>query len=236
MNMKYLKYFKESQSEITLKEKLESIVSMYQYLWSNNVDPDSLGNFTGQCSVLFIGCMSVNRGWSISKKEGRPYEFDVDCLLKKLETDYRKEEKLQNIEGLYKKSLSKRYNVTKEEIYKLLEPLINAELFNEKIITNCDIRTYYQASFKDGTSYPSFSIEFEIDRELITDTPDQSQKDKLREFYFIKTTLNRYLIKIKDKLAEIGLYPHWHDSTSFGNLFEIRLYLNQDSDTRFTFL
>jgi hypothetical protein len=38
--MKYLKYFKESQSEITLKDKLESIVNMYQYLWSNHIDPE----------------------------------------------------------------------------------------------------------------------------------------------------------------------------------------------------
>lgn len=63
--MKYLKYFKESVDNISLKDKLESIVSMYEYLWQEGIDPDSLNNFTGNCSVLFVGCTKVNKGWNI---------------------------------------------------------------------------------------------------------------------------------------------------------------------------
>ena len=59
--MKYLKYF-ESQSEPNLKEKIDSIVSMYQYLWDLGIG-DSLGNFTGECSIIFTGFIDHNSGW-----------------------------------------------------------------------------------------------------------------------------------------------------------------------------
>lgn len=124
--MKHLKYFKESTSEITIKEKLESIVSMYEYIWEKGLDPDSLNNLTGNCSVLFVGCTKVNKGWNISKKDGRPYEFDIDCLLKRLETDYRRQEKLESIEDLYKLSLITRSKYSKGEIESILSPVLNS--------------------------------------------------------------------------------------------------------------
>ena len=75
-----------------------------------------------------------------------------------------------------------------------------------------------------------------IDEELITDSEDQSKKEKEREFYFVRSTLSRPLFEIKDKLSELGLYPHWGDSLSFGELFKIRLILNTDKSTKYTFI
>jgi hypothetical protein len=204
--MKYLKYFKESQSEITLKEKLESIVMMYQYLWSNHIDPDSLGNFTGKCSVLFTGCMTVNRGWNISKKEGRPYEFDVDCLLKKLETDYRKEEKLENIEELYKSSIIPRFKHTKEEIEQFLSPVLNLEVTGDKIIKSYEIDPYFNWIKK-----PCFSIKCKLNEEFLTMDEQEVEIKKGSEYFdrkdFKEIENEFYSCKrlIKSKIEELDL-------------------------------
>lgn len=60
--MIYLKYF-ESSSDVTLREKLESIVNMAKYLWSIDAG-DSLGGFYGKCNVLFLYCSEIQSGWS----------------------------------------------------------------------------------------------------------------------------------------------------------------------------
>ena len=202
--MKHLKYFKESQSEITLKDKLESIVNMYQYLWSNQVDPDSLGNFTGKCSVLFTGCMQVNKGWNISKKEGRPYEFDVDCLLKKLETDYRKEEKLNNIEELYKLSVIPKFKHTKEEIEKFLSPVLNLEITGAKIIKEYKIESYFNSWRKK----PSFLIKCKLNDEFLT--MDEADFDRhgstnRRDFKELEDEFYSYYKLVKIKLSELEI-------------------------------
>jgi len=230
--MKYLKYFKESQSEITLKEKLESIVMMYQYLWSNHIDPDSLGNFTGKCSVLFTGCMTINRGWNISKKEGRPYEFDVDCLLKKIETDYRKEEKLKNIEELYKSSIIPRFKHTKEEIEQFLSPVLNLEVTGDKIIKSYEINPFFNSWRKK----PSFLIKSKLNDEFLT-MDEQEVEIKKRNGYFdrkyfkeIEDEFYSYKRLIKSKIEELDLqkigYKFTMDDMSYLGLyfsFTIRL-------------
>ena len=116
--MRYLKYF-ESQTEVNLKEKLETIVDMCEYLWSIDA-ADSLEGFYGKCSALFTGCLDVNQGWSRGGR--KPYEFNVDCLVNKLETsDYRKQEKLETIERLYYLSTTaKKATHTKSEIRELI--------------------------------------------------------------------------------------------------------------------
>jgi hypothetical protein len=230
--MKHLKYFKESQSEITLKDKLESIVNMHQYIWSNQVDPDSLGGFTGQCSVLFTGCMQVNKGWNISKKEGRPFEFDVDCLLKKLETDYRKEEKLRNIEKLYKLSIIPRFKHTKEEIEEFLSPVLNLEVTGDKIIKSYEITPYFDGWYKK----PYFSIKCKLNEEFLT-MDEQEVEFKKGNGYFDRSNFREiesefYSCKrlIKSKIEElnsqkIGFNFYMDDNSHLGLYFDFTIRL-----------
>ena len=230
--MKHLKYFKESQSEITLKDKLESIVNMYQYLWSNQVDPDSLGNFTGKCSVLFTGCMQVNKGWNISKKEGRPFEFDVDCLLKKLETDYRKEEKLKNIEELYKLSIIPKFKHTKEEIEEFLSSVLNLEVTGDKIIKSYEITPYFDGWYKK----PCFSIKCKLNEEFLT-MDEQEVEVKKGNGYFDRNDFREiesefYSCKrlIKSKIEElnpqkIGFNFYVDDNSHLGLYFDFTIRL-----------
>lgn len=230
--MKHLKYFKESQSEITLKDKLESIVNMYQYLWSNQVDPDSLGNFTGKCSVLFTVCMQVNKGWNISKKEGRPFEFDVDCLLKKLETDYRKEEKIKNIEELYKLSIIPRFKHTKEEIEEFLSPVLNLEVTGDKIIKSYEITTYFDGWYKK----PCFSIKCKLNEEFLTMDEQEVEVKKgngyfdRRDFREIENEFYSCKRLIKSKIEElnpqkIGFNFYVDDNSHLGLYFDFTIRL-----------
>ena len=230
--MKHLKYFNESQSEITLKDKLESIVNMYQYLWSNQIDPDSLGNFTGKCSVLFTGCMQVNKRWNISKKEGRPFEFDVDCLLKKLETDYRKEEKIKNIEELYKLSIIPRFKHTKEEIEEFLSPVLDLEVTGDKIIKSYEITPYFDGWYKK----PCFSIKCKLNEEFLT-MDEQEVEVKKGNGYFDRNDFREiesefYSCKrlIKSKIEElnpqkIGFNFYVDDNSQLGLYFDFTIRL-----------
>ena len=216
--MKYLKYF-ESISDPTLRDKLESIVSMYNYICDRVVDHDSLEHFYGECIVLFVGCGKTNRKHAYFDTEGRSLYrqiVDIDCLIKKLETHYRKEEELAKIEELYKKSLSERYIITNDDLVEILNPVLEADLFGGKIVTEYKIRPYFGMKWIEGKYYPYFEIAMNIDEELITVANGQSKEEKEREFYFVKKTLSKPLFEIKDKLSELGLYPHWSDSVSFG--------------------
>jgi len=232
--MKYLKYFKESQSEITLKDKLESIVNMYQYLWSNHIDPDSLGNFTGKCSVLFTGCMTINRGWNISKKEGRPYEFDVDCLLKKIETDYRKEEKLKNIEELYKSSIIPKFHYTKEEVEQFLSTVLNLEVTGDKIIKSYEINSYFNGWNKKAC----FSIRCKLNEEFLT-MDEQEVEIKKGNGYFDRKDFKEiedefYSCKrlVRSKIEELdlqktGLKFSMDDNSHLGLYFNFHIRLEE---------
>lgn len=230
--MKHLKYFKESISEITLREKLESIVSMYQYIWSNQVDPDSLEYFTGKCSVLFLGCTQVNKGWNISKKNGRPYEFDIDCLLKRLETDYRKEEKLQNIEELYKLSLIPRFKHTKQQIEEFLSPVLDLVVTGDKIIKSYEIEQY----FNGWTKKPCFSIKCKLNEEFLTMDEHEVEVKKgngyfdrndfreiENEFYSIKRLIKSKIEELN--LQNIGFSFSMYDNSHLGIYFDFTIHL-----------
>jgi hypothetical protein len=231
--MKHLKYFKESQSEITLKDKLESIVNMYQYLWSNKINPDSLRNFTGNCSVLFTGCMTLNRGWDISKKEGRPYEFDVDCLLKKLENDYRKEEKLKNIEVLYKLSIIPKFKHTKEEVEQFLSPVLNLEVTGDKIIKSYEIEPYFSGWDKKAC----FTIMCNINEEFLPmdelDVEIKKDNGYFDRKYFKEIEDEFYSCErlIKSKIHELDLqkfglqFSSMDDNTHLGLYFKFNIRL-----------
>ena len=59
--MKYLKIFEEF-AEPSLRDKLESIVSMYEYIWNIGC-ADSLQNFSGDASELFSYHAKIRKGW-----------------------------------------------------------------------------------------------------------------------------------------------------------------------------
>ncbi len=193
--MKYIKYFKESVDNISLKDKLESIVSMYEYLWQEGIDPDSLNNFTGNCSVLFVGCTKCKR-----KKDGRPYEFDIECLLKKLDNDYRKEEKLQKIEELYKLSLVSKFRHTKEEIEQFLSSVLNMKVTGAKVIKSSKIEQYING----WTKKPCFSIKCRIDDEFLPmDEVDVRGKNR-KELEELEDEFYSYYRLIYTRLSELN--------------------------------
>lgn len=234
--MKHLKYFKESTSEITLKEKLESIVSMYEYIWENGFDPDSLGNLTGNCSVLFVGCTKVNSDWNISKKGGRPYEFDIDCLLKRLETDYRRQEKLEKIEELYKLSLTPRYKYSKEDIESILSPVLNLEVTGGKMIKSYEIKPYIDMWRKKTC----FNVKCKLNEEFLTmDEQEVEWKKRAnkyegeindfreieKEFYSCRRLIISKIEKLN--LQKIGLSFHTYDNTHLSLYFELAIMLEE---------
>lgn len=231
--MKFLKYF-ESQTEVSLKQKLESIVDMCEYLWSVD-DADSLEGFYGKCSAIFTGCLQHNQGWKRSGK--MPYQFDIDCLINKLETsDYRKQEKLETIERLYYLSTTaKKATHTKSEIRELLQPILDYEIVGGKVIDSVEIEQFY-----NWQKQACFSIRFHINEEELS--YDKSQIEQLyqhasidakkklkeieKEFFRIKD-----LIKAKLKLIDFKTHnleiDRTYDSSNFGDLNTFTLQLKE---------
>jgi len=165
--MKYLKYF-ESQSEPNLKEKIDSIVSMYQYLWNLGIG-DSLGNFTGECSTIFTGFIDHNSGW---RKGGKPpYSFKVDEFIDAVNNDkvYGMDRKMETINKLYRLSLSTRYTDTEEDIEKMIRPILDMRNFGEQIIKSHKISRYYNG----WSMKPCYNVEIKLNNELFIHSDDQ---------------------------------------------------------------
>jgi len=227
--MKHLKYF-ESHTEVSLKQKLESIVDMCNYLWSIDA-ADSLRGFYGKCSALFTGCLEVNKGWSKGGK--KPYEFDVDCLVNKLETsEYRREERLSTIEELYKLSKVKRFKYTKEDIERILKPVADFKILGNPPVEKIEISQFY-----DWLNKASFSVKFYINEEELSSDRveikkwyddrdyDRNAKAKIgsvgKEFYHIKQVIKGIVEKIDLKSLGIeaestGDYTHLGEFDYFG--------------------
>lgn len=234
--MKYLKYF-ESQEEVTLRQKLESIVDFADYLWLIDAS-DGLENYYGECSTLFLGCLEHNSGW---KRRGKkPYEFNVDCLIQKFETSfYKKDEKLELIEKLYKTSIIPRFKNTVEEIKKILEPISELKVLGYKIIESIEIFQHYNWLKK-----PCFKAKIEINEdELSIDREDikrlfiggreygiEGDKKKFREvekeFYRIKSMVKSEISKI-DFISHGLKIENDYDSSTFGDLSTISLILQE---------
>lgn len=235
--MRYLKYF-ESQTKLSLKEKLETIVDMCEYLWSIDA-ADSLEGFYGRCSSLFIGCLQHNQGWKRGVK--MPYRFDIDCLINNLETsDYRKKEKLETIERLYYLSTTaKKATHTKSEIKELLQPILDYEILGGKVIDSVEIEQFYSWQKK-----ASFSIKLHInEEELSYDKSEIKQlyrefdqhasmdaKKKLKEiekeFLRIKDLIKAQLKSIDFKSHNLEI-EHIYDSSNFGDLNTFTVQLNE---------
>jgi hypothetical protein len=84
--MRHLKYFKESIDDVSLKNKLKSILNRYNYIWENNIDAD---DFIGGCYSIFGGCLDFSK---------KPFKLNIDCLLKSKISSV----KLLEIEKLYR--------------------------------------------------------------------------------------------------------------------------------------
>lgn len=240
--MKYLKYFKESISEITLKEKLESIISMYDYIWENDID-DSF-NLTGKCLPIFLTCTEFNseyrkfnKGKLIDKKrEIRPYEFDIECLLKRLESHYRKDEILKEIEELYTFSKISKFKYTEEEIENILNPVLSRESMGYKIIKSYKIRRFFHGWYKK----PCYHININIDPEFLTmDETDvknriyDDQHNTSRGILFkeLESEFYSYRRRIADEIKSLINMKEFiietHDNTHLNDYFKFSVILRE---------
>ena len=235
--MKYLKYF-ESQSEPNLKEKIDSIVSMYQYLWNLGIG-DSLGNFTGECSTIFTGFIDHNSGW---RKGGKaPYSFKVDEFIDAVNNDkvYGMDWKMETIDKLYRLSLSPRYTDTEEDIERIIKPILDMKNFGEQIVKSHEIERYYDGWYMR----PCYKVELELNGELFlypdieiqdyksiynTSTNREDRKDvesKLRE---VEKELYQIVRSVKSKLNTIDLGKYGGEvntRSSFNNFNSIYLLM-----------
>ena len=235
--MRYLKYF-ESQTEVSLKQKLESIVDMCDYLWSIDA-ADSLEGFYGKCSALFSSCLDINQGWSRGGR--KPYEFNVDCLVDKLETsDYRRKEKLESIERLYYLSTTaKKSTHTKSEIRELIQPILDYEIFGGKVVDNIEITQHY-----NWHKQPTFSVKISINADELSYDKDQN-KDLYRDFHEhasmdakkklkeIEKEFYRLKELLKTEFKKINFDSHGleiestYDYAQFGELNDFTIHLKE---------
>ena len=235
--MKYLKYF-ESQSEPNLKEKLDSIVSMYQYLWDLGIG-DFLGNFTGECSTIFTGFIGHNSGW---RKGGKaPYSFKVDEFIDAVNNDkvYGMDRKMETIDKLYRLSLSPRYTDTEEDIEKMIRPILDMKNFGEQIVKSHKISRYYNGRYMR----PCYKVDLVLNDELFlyadieiqdyksiydTSINREERKDaesKLRE---VDKELYQIVRSVKSKLNTIDLGKYGVDvntRSSFNDFNSIYLLM-----------
>lgn len=221
--MRYLKYF-EDVNHPTLREKLESIVSMYNYLCDNDMG-DSLNNFVGACSVLFIGNLEVNSGWSFGSKV-RPYTFDIGGFLSSLESAYRKDEKLARVEELYTLSKYERFDKTKKDIEGILKPFLETEMFGGRLIEKYKIEQYYN----DWLKKPCFGVKLYLDGDLLPFSkdeviPDSDIEDMKNECLHIVRILKIEMDKITDVLSKNNLLYEFYENTYFNKFHEVHLRL-----------
>lgn len=174
--MKYLKYY-ESNNITSLRQKLESIVDMANYLFDNDMLSD-LNNYIGECSVLFSGSIEVISKFS-RKNPKRPYYYDIDNFIKKLDSSYLKEEKLKLIETLYKISLTPRHLYTENDLELLLNPLMEFKLFGGKLFNGFSIERHFKCLWVNSIYKPTYRIEFEISDDILYYTHDEIDKLKI---------------------------------------------------------
>jgi hypothetical protein len=172
--MKYLKYY-ESNYIPSLREKLESIVDMVNYLFDNNLLSDLNGYF-GECSVLFSETIEVRSG---RKSQRRPYHYDIDHFIKKLDSSYKKEKKLKLIETLYKLSLTNRHSYKESYFEKLFSPLMEFKVFGGKLFSNFSIEKFFSLIWVNSIYKPTYRVEFEISNDILYYTHDEIDKLKV---------------------------------------------------------
>jgi len=227
--MRYLKNF-ESVSEPTMREKLESIAEMAYYLMDNDMLGD-LGNFIGNCSVLFTGCVDVRTTNSKATRLGafyslnhpkRMYRFEIDKFLDRLEGSYDRDKKIKSIDELYKLSLIPKHSDTEEDIEKLVSPVTSMSFFGGKIFESHKIKKYMNIQRK----MPGWQIEMKLMEGVID---FEFTNKEIQNFIDIKRYGGSHPSRISSEEAKEGLkevekdfYKVYHqikrkiNSTNFG--------------------
>lgn len=136
-----------------------------------------------------------------------------------MDNDYRKEEKLQKIEELYKLSLVSKFRHTKEDIEQFLAPILNIEVTGAKVIKSYEIERYLNG----WTKKPCFSIKCRIDDEFLpmdeVDVRGKNRKELKEledEFYSYYRLINTRLSELNPR--EIGYIFSMSNNTHLGLL------------------
>jgi|GEM_PF-4534903 len=227
----YLESFDHFEN-ISLREKLESIVNMYEYLCEFDM-MDSLDNYIGRCSILFLGNLKVNIGKEKKENKNQPYKFDIGGLLNKLKIKSpRNSEKIEIVEKLYSLSKVKKFDKTKDDVLELISPILNLTMSGYKIIDHFIIEQYYDGLHKN----PCFCVKLYFDEELLSLTKDEiisikrasnnpsgELSDVEGEFQHFKRIFRIELEKIKSDLLNNNLIPSIMDNHM--NYYEMYIYL-----------
>ena len=169
--MIYLKYFESTDSNTTLKEKLESIVDMAYYLFDNNMK-DSLSNYIGNCSVLFTGACDISRGFWRNKYPLRFYMFDVDQLVKIIESGLSNgrhvttNDKIELIDKLYKLSKVERFSDAISDIEHMLEPLTSLKSAGKELFKNHSIGRFYRTIWANSKYLPCYDLKLKFEDDI----------------------------------------------------------------------
>lgn len=238
--MIYLKYFESN--EVSLEEKLNSIVDMYNYLCDNGMQ-DSFG-YIGNCSVLFLRHQKSNREYTYKKiykkdDEMRPYIFYIEPLINDITNNNitRRDEKMKLIEDLYSISKIQRFNKTKEDILDMFKGIESIESSGIKIVKDIEILQYYNEFYRK----PSFKLRFVFDDDLLSfndneikaiaiskfssNNYDSDLSDMIyKEYKIIENKLSSFIGKLNLKSKGIDSYTISND-TNFNSYYSLSIYL-----------
>ena len=227
--MRYLIYFKESNSEISIEDKIESIISMYNYICDKDMT-DSLNNYVGDCCLLFLYNLKFNR---INSRK-KPYILDGDGLANRLRTtEYKLEEKLELLDKLYKLSKIKRFEKTKEEIEEIFKPIFDIEIFGSKIISNYEIEQYFNGWRQKACFLIKISIDetfMSMDKIEFEEKKSKMEKGLLKEFqnefYKLKNLIKRIILNLN--LGDHGIRNiEYDDNTHLSDYYHFRIRMEE---------
>ena len=235
--MKYLKKF-EDNSNVTLREKIESIVRAYEYMNSHKkADMHHTAAFIASVFGL-LDCRF--------DKELKKYIFPIDRIISNLVNPVwqrRNKDSLDKIEGLYTFSKFIDQGATCEYVEKVLDPLFKLQLFGGDASEYHNIYLFYADFYR----VPRFSIHFRFHQDLFemdedrikqfrghlgddwkkSDNLDEYEKDmigRLRKDFYKYRQIFKYELENLD-LESKGFYVETSDSSSFNSYYEICLLL-----------
>ncbi len=234
--MKYLKVFESFEDSPTLRDKLDSIIDMYNYLADKDM-LDSLG-FIGRCTNIFSSYIIPNKEYPLLSN--RPYIFEVDKIEKLLTLSLsslsknRKEEKLKEIEEAYKLSKVKRFDKTKKDIEKIIKPFLELEMFGGKVFTKYKIRQYIDGWYKK----PCFSVDLEFDEDMLplyrneiskiksnSENPRKDLEEVKSDFDHLDRILDQKLKELEPNLTKNNLKYSISDNSNLHLYHDIILRL-----------
>jgi len=227
--MRYLKTFESS--EPTIREKVERLVEIYNYLWDNHIeDPE---NLTGKLSVIFMAYAKPLPHSTF----GNPYEFMIDKLITNLETkSYRREEKIGSINELYNKMKDiPKFDRTGRDIYSMMLPLIEAEVDGGKLFTNnYNIAYCYTYDFRYSKYIANYLLKLRIDEEYYDISPDQAHRLSNKDRAQYETMFYKYKLFITELIKDIDPAKYGFNyrlSNYSPDLYKIEIYFTSTKQT-----